>query len=193
MQDTGPITCTTHPCITQPHHVTHSCLEEFFRDRQHAPFGKTRCSQRSGTPQNQNTVFINLKIRIMYSLLHCRIIIEYDRGSAMLQQVGIGSDRFDHATVGCQVSSQETGTTGFGDRVFACSDHIIINHFRILDLLCESDSADCLTIRVEQISHTSQHGAETSGVEEVFHEKSATGSDVSQNRSCSRKFIKAIK
>ena len=86
VQDTGAVTGAAHARVGDAQHVFNAGFEEFFRDRQSAPFRHARAAFRPAVFEHQHMVGRDVEIVAVDRGRHRVVILKGERFAAMRQQ-----------------------------------------------------------------------------------------------------------
>ena len=117
MQHASAISRATHAAIRNADHIAHTFLQQFFRDRKHAPFRHAGRANRPGILQHQNRVLINFQIRIVDAQIQIGVVFKDDGFTNVLMKFWISRCLFDNAAIGGEIAPQDRCTALMIERI----------------------------------------------------------------------------
>ncbi len=191
-RNAGAVAGAAHAPVGDPHHVAHARLHQLLGDRQHPPFGHARPTLGTGILEHDHVVGRDLEILTIDLARHVVVVLEGERGAAMLEEALIGGRRLHHAAARREVASEHRGRALCIDRVSGRADHIRQMDAGFCDVLAERLPGHRHAGEIELVGERVHQRAQTTGIEEILHQELAGGAQVGDHRYLAREGVEII-
>ncbi len=181
-----------HPRIRDAHHVADALLQQFLRDRQHAPLGHAGAAERPRLLQDEHGVSGHGQGRVVDAGCHVVVVAKDHCPARMDEQLGIRRRLLDDGAFRCEVAPEHGDATLMRQWALTRTNHLVVVDLRVAEAGAKRLATDRRALEVEQVLEAPHQAAKTSGVIEVFHQKAARRPDIGEHRRAARHAIEVV-
>ena len=99
--------------------------------------------------QHDNRILVHRQVVVVDARRHVVVVGEHHRLARMLVKLCFGRRRLDHRAVGGKVTAQHRQAVGLDQGAVDGTDDVVVEHFRIGDVLTQGFSVDGFGIRLQ--------------------------------------------